>query len=470
MAGSTYKKSARALQDRRLVKISKTDDSWSAVVTDIGHYYLKHRSFPPKSTALTGKPMSTPSRAKTTAPRHGGTPVRSPRSTSTTQPPRLSATEQLVADVVAAGGVLKRLAESGYNVSHRTSELVRNANRHGKTPPGTRLVHSIDYDGDRWHGTRYDVFVLEDGPAGTDAPLLPVPVPDQVGRYHPAVSALRNAEHITVATAARTRAFRILHAIATEAERRDFTVARPAAQLAGGRSGARDVWHLLLSVGGDTVPLRITEETDRIEHGPTARELAEQKRYSWTRIPSHDHVPSGRLRIEIGGTAQSERKSFWADRASWSLEDKLPELLREVAVRADELRLRRDAKVKAEAEHRQAVEREEERARARAAEAHRHKILEDQLGRWREARELREYVAVVTARVDAAETNNRADAETIADARRWLEWITNQADRRDPVTQLPNWPTLPELRTYELSQFMNHVPEPAAMRYQPESY
>lgn len=38
MTGSTYKKSARALQDRRLVKISRTDDSWSAVVTDIGRY------------------------------------------------------------------------------------------------------------------------------------------------------------------------------------------------------------------------------------------------------------------------------------------------------------------------------------------------------------------------------------------------------------------------------------------------
>lgn len=143
-----------------------------------------------------------------------------------------------------------------------------------------------------------------------------MPVPDQVGRYHPAVSALRNVQHLTIATTVRTRAFRILHAIATEAERRDFTVIRPTAQLADGRTGARDAWHLLLSVGGDAVPLRITEETDRIEHVPTARELAEQKRNSWTRLPSHDHVPSGRLRIDIGGPAQSERKSVWAARAS----------------------------------------------------------------------------------------------------------------------------------------------------------
>ena len=207
-----------------------------------------------------------------------------------------------------------------------------------------------------------------------------------------------------------------------------------------------------------------------VEHVPTARELAEKKRYSWTRIPTHDRVPSGRLRIDVGGLVQSERKSFWADRASWTLEDKLPELLREVAVHADELRLRREAKVKAEVEHRQAVEREKERARTRAAEAHRHKILDEQLARWREARELREYVAVMTERVNAAEVDDQVGAEAIADARRWLEWATILADRRDPPTRLPIWPKPLELRPYELGQFMNNVPEPASMRYQPESY
>lgn len=66
-------------------------------------------------------------------------------------------------------------------------------------------------------------------------------------------------------------------------------------------------------------------------------------------------------------------------RPSSSLEDKLPELLREVAVRADELRLRREAKARAEALYQLAIEREEEQARLRAAEAHRKKVLEQQL-------------------------------------------------------------------------------------------
>lgn len=66
--GSTYKKSAQALQDRWLVKISKTDDSWSAAVTDMGHYDLKHGAFPPKSAALSGAPMFMPGRGQAAGP------------------------------------------------------------------------------------------------------------------------------------------------------------------------------------------------------------------------------------------------------------------------------------------------------------------------------------------------------------------------------------------------------------------
>jgi hypothetical protein len=57
-----------------------------------------------------------------------------------------SPTEQLVTDVIAGGGKLK-LPEERHRDRHQLAELVRNANRHGKTPPGTRLVHKIVQDG-----------------------------------------------------------------------------------------------------------------------------------------------------------------------------------------------------------------------------------------------------------------------------------------------------------------------------------
>ncbi len=265
------------------------------------------------------------------------------------------------------------------------------------------------------------------------------------------------------------RALCILQAVAVEAECRGFTVAACPPRAPAGRTD-QPIWHLLLVNHGETVPLRIEEETDRVEHVPTPHELKEHERRPWIRIPTHDHVLSGRLRIELGGQSQLERKASWADRASWRLEDKLPELLREAAVRADELRLRRAAKARAAEEYRQAVEREEERGRARAAEAHRQELLAQQLSSWRAAEELREYAAAVAARVAAAETGGQADTDAIDQARRWLEWIEARADHQDPTLRLATWPKLPQLPSYELRKFVKDLPQPEEMRYQPESY
>ncbi|MCP3797825.1 hypothetical protein NLX83_00990 [Allokutzneria sp. A3M-2-11 16] len=303
-----------------------------------------------------------------------------------------------------------------------------------------------------------------------DAQLMPVLVPDEVKRYHPAVSALRKAKLLELGSTVLPRAVRILHAIATEAEQRGFSVKEHLSKTTGRQTGASKTWHLLLTSGHETVPLRIEEETDRVEHVPTPHERKEQQRHSWMRIPTHDHVASGRLRIEIGGQSQLDRKANWADRASWSLEEKLPELLREISVRADELRLRREAKARAEVEHQQAVEREQERARARAAEAHRREVLEQQLTSWRAAKELRTYAVAVAAGIAAADAADQESSEAIGQARQWLAWINNRADHLDPTKRLAVWLEPPELPYYELQKFMNRVPETVEMRYQPEQY
>jgi hypothetical protein len=473
MTGHAYKTTARALQDRQLVKISKREGTWSAVITEVGRHYLDHGEFPPRRPVadkrLARRPVQAgPNSHQQAASVNDGPP--SPPADRPTKPRKLSPTEQLVADVVAAGGYLKIPRDGSHHGRSHAEELVRSANRYGKTPAGKRLVHDFIIEGESWLGPRADVFTLVDGPEGTDEPLLPVPVPEEVGRYHSAVSALRKAKSLPVGASVERRTLRILHALAAEAERRGYTVTARTSKLAAGRRDQPVEWHLLLASRGEVVPLRIDEETERVEHVPTPQEVRAHDRNPWTQISTHDHVASGRLRIDIGGASQLERKSFWADRALWSLEDKLPELLREVAVRIDELRLRRAAKIRAEEDYRQAVEREEERARARAAEAHREKILEDHLSRWRLTQELTAYAAAVTTLIEAAEAEAEVSDEVIADARRWLAWIVDRADRQNPVRRLPSWPEDAKLGRYELSQFMGRVPEPADMRYQPDSY
>jgi hypothetical protein len=93
-----------------------------------------------------------------------------------------------------------------------------------------------------------------------------------------------------------TRALRILHGLALEAERRGFAVAAHSPESNPHQQSI--AWHLLLSSNGETVPLKIDEESDRVEHVPTPREINEHERHPWMRLPTHDHVPSGRLRIE----------------------------------------------------------------------------------------------------------------------------------------------------------------------------
>ena len=468
MEGHGHKATARALSDRGLANVSRRDGRWSAELTDDGLYYIEHGKVPATSSPARPRPQAHPTQSAKDAKRSEAKPSGSTAAAKKpTAPRRLSRVEQLVADVVAAGGMLQRPADGDHSWDD-PRQLVRNANRYSKTPPGKRLVHNIIREAGGWYGPRFDLYALVDGPAGVDAPLEPVPVPSHVDRYHAAVSVLRKAKRLYMAQVVQTRALRILHGVAVGAERRGFDVAAHSPK--GDRHQQSVLWHLLLSRDGETVPLRIDEESDRVEHVPSPTELKEHERHPWTRIPTHDQAPSGRLRIDIGTDVHSERRSFWADRSSWRLEDKLPELLREIGVRINELRMRREAKVKAEREYCQAVELETERARDRAAEAHRAKVLEQQLADWRVAQELRAYASAISQRIANVQTERDTQSKAAPEARRWREWITERADRHDPLRRLPTWPAAPQLHDYQLREFMNRVPEPEEMRYQPETY
>lgn len=467
---SSFKRTAVALQDRRLVRISRRGGTWTATLTDEGRHYLQHgrhadddgQQMPPRAVRRTA-------RADENLPPAGpGSTIRDARKDARTrrqaEPARRSPTEKLVADVLAAGGTLD-LQRSPGDGGERVSDLVRNANRHGKVPVGTRLAcHRVRVDDGSYFGTTMDRIVLEDGPAGTDAPLIPVPVPERVGRYHPALAAFRSSGKPEVSAGQRARALRILHAVATEAERRGYGVAAPRPAERTGRHGTVAVWHLVVNIDGSAVPLRVSEENDRVPHEPTPRELADQARSSWVRIPTHDSVASGRLRIDIGAGTSSDRRSFWADRASWRLEDKLSELLREIAVRAEEIRARRLRRDEARAEHERALEKERRHAADRAGEARRIEVLEERLVRWRSGRELREYLADRTATVERAAATGVASGD-LAAARAWLAWVTDRVEQLDPLDALPTYPEPQRLPEYELQKYMRHVPAPDGLHF-----
>jgi hypothetical protein len=126
------------------------------------------------------------------------------------------------------------------------------------------------------------------------------------------------------------------------------------------------------------------------------------------------------------------------------LEDKLPELLQELEVRAaadDYAAIERQR----QAEQRQREwEAAMERAKSRLVEDHRTEVLRKRVNAWREADAIRAYC-------DAVEARHGADAVIDAEAAAWLAFAQAYADR---AQQLPRMPSDPEVTPDALKPYL----------------
>lgn len=61
----TFKKSASALKDRKLIKVSKSNGKWNATITEIGTYYLEHGRYPQPKRAPSNSRPTTPPKPRT---------------------------------------------------------------------------------------------------------------------------------------------------------------------------------------------------------------------------------------------------------------------------------------------------------------------------------------------------------------------------------------------------------------------
>src|SRR5207247_2636092 len=91
-----------------------------------------------------------------------------------------------------------------------------------------------------------------------------VPVPSRVSRLHPAASQFRDRrEYHEVSRKQLGRCTRIIHALATEVDRRGYTISNVTKTLDGHRgerwSGRRD-GHLIITIRGHNYDLRVWEE------------------------------------------------------------------------------------------------------------------------------------------------------------------------------------------------------------------
>jgi hypothetical protein len=441
----THKHSARALEARGLVAVSRHQGIWHAVLRPAGQHYLDHGCYPGAPTAATASPRAAPERPQPhpALPSEPAAPAADEVSAMprpARQLPATSPTESLISQIRAAGD---RLTIEPATDSERTSldTQIRAIRRFGKLPPGLQLL----VEQPSWSQR---VLTIAPLPGWMAAEPALVPVPAQLRNPHPAVAALRDSDRFRVTGPPRSRALRLLQALAAVAAGRGHAVFFPHSRADQYGPQERDPCHLRFALHGHEIGVRVVQPSDRSEHVPTAKELADQHRYSWTHIPKYDYAPSARLKFELPGRHEYQQSS-WADGARSCIEDKLPEIFRELEFRADAAARQR----RADEERRRREELEEQRRIARATikliQAHRADVLKAQLTAWQHARQLDNYLTAMHTRITQIE-----DQETAAAAREWLAWARAHTAGLDPLNGTLAMPPDPEPTHAALAPFL----------------
>ena len=421
MTDATHKTTARALHKRHLVRVSRRGGVWKAEATEAGRHFVKHGQYP-AGYWTTGAEDAVPA-------------TRAPRSSSDRRKVTgLRPVDLTINDLIESGGEMTVEAiEDGY-----WEGLAASANRYQKVPDGKVLKVER---GATWNER---VVRLEHPPEWMSVALVPIPVADQLHRPHPAVMAVRDDRNqLPMTGETRNRALRILDALAKAALARGYEVDASSAE-------STDGWpqgHLTVTIRGQSNAVAIDEPHRRVPHTPTARELRDKDRHSWAYIPTHDELPSGRLRLNVirGWTI---RQAGFVDTKTVALEDRLPVVLHELELRA----AAREERDRREELERQQRERERQRARddaeIGAREAHRGKVLIRELEQWQHAKALDAYLQAMADRIEELQ-----GGEQLA-AKEWLRWARQHQSRVDPLRRSLELPPDPEFTAEALAPFL----------------
>jgi hypothetical protein len=399
MSGRSYKHTARALQDRKLVVIDKRKGGWTARLTEAGQHYRKHGKYPARPTS-----------AASSARRAAATSNRAAQEPATPRSEHGPTAEELLNALREGSGVV-RVPDPDPATRAGWRRAIDAAKRGERIPGGQHLRHRGRDQGDL-------VIELRSGAhperhSQTKPPSIAIPesldelAPDLV---EPARTAMRGLD---VAAEVRDRALRIVCALACDASVRGMRV-----EWVG-----QPPWLMRFSSMGHSVGLTLTEEREARHELPSLEDLPASKKYSWQRVQAEVRdVPSGRLAINIGDAGFPGRKHRWADRQRWRLEDKLGEIMAEVQMRPQLLAQKLQAKEEAERQHQRDWERAMEQAHRSFHQACRVAALNDQVDRWERAERVR-------ACCDALE---RVDDERAESRREWIEWARQHVAEIDP--------------------------------------
>lgn len=264
-----------------------------------------------------------------------------------------------------------------------------------------------------------------------------IPIPEQLRRPHRLVASTRDAAiglrplddgrlrvgpapgifHLVVSRQLLPRALRIVQAICTESERRDWEVRAFEDPLRHQRPGAS------INIARHVYPIEVHEQTDTLPF--TDEEIAEW-RQRWRGDPSALPPPqlkrrqaTGRLTLTLPSISDG-RRTRWSDGPRGLIDGKLGSLFPalEARVETDERRAEEFA------HHREESERRQKRARTEKARTER---LEREVEAWQRSERIRGYLAALRDRLSTLQPTDRGRIEA------WCSWIEARATRTDPT-------------------------------------
>ncbi len=275
--------------------------------------------------------------------------------------------------------------------------------------------------------------------AKESTPGRKIVVSRDLSRSHPIVRALLEAgqgetQHGAIApygvalprqrlTKSERRRLRILSALLKAFEARGYKVV----------ADPEDHHHLAVMVGQDKVEFTLTFRQRQIRVPLSPQEKAEWLNAMTGRQFRQEQQVTDDLvfRIRSVWFPDPRVKKEWADKPNRPLEDQLSNIVAGMIAAAA---VQREHRIDQEEEARRRREQELERQKrqeAEEAEAQRFEELVRQVGRWRQANEIRMYVKTINA---SARKARRGDNKTAL--QEWATWALRHADRIDPTVAM----------------------------------
>ena len=334
----------------------------------------------------------------------------------------------LIARVLAADGHLAigrdEEAAAGYE------ELVR-LSRHAPTRPrGWRLEVK---NAGSWSEPAYEVVLVRHFDDLVED--LPVPVPERVARYHPAVRAyLDDRDRLAVSREHAARAGRILQAIADEAPRRGLEVVSPRSSgrppvvdTYGRREPGRSCLTLRAPTGTYTVRI---QEVSGPSKTPVPRRPWGQRstRAAWLDGRQFEFVSTGILELIVEGPGLGYSGGYRIrDSATMTIDERLPRIFRRIELHRLEAEHQEQERERAAAERRLRWDAAMAAARSRYDEQARWEAFEAASRSWETIARHRAFLAA--AREAAGALDERRREELLVH----LDFAERRLDQADPL-------------------------------------